>query len=339
MGLFDEIAALAPAALTAARLTSPRGRTLHTELPGVAWGVSRYALDAALAQAAVQRGAELRTGVTVTACTPAAGGFNLQVRSREISSAGPATVAARAVIMACGRHSVAGLPPRTTVDAGSARRKQVGVKCHYAAVQMPAQVELFFFRGGYAGINPVEGGRANLCLLASYAAFAAAGRSVASMLAAAATWNPALAARLQGAEPLVETECAVAPVDTHRPAQPWDGVACLGDTAAMIPPLCGDGMAMALRGAELCAPLVNDFLRGQLTLAAWAQAHRRVWQVEFQRRLRMGRALQSVLETPWGAEALIGLGALIPSLANYFVRSTRGPVSPALAVGPDSLRG
>jgi len=325
LGLLDDVRDLAPVALTAARLTSRRGASLQVELPGSAWGLSRYTLDAALAHAAAQRGAQLRTEITVLNSTPVDGGYAVQLRGRHGEHDARTTVHARAVVMACGRHSLSDLPPRTaTGPNNAARRQHVGVKCHYENVPMPARVELFFFPGGYAGINPVEGGRANLCLLASYAAFARAGRSVADMLATAAAWNPALAERLTGATPLSSTECAVAPVDTQRPAHPWDGAACLGDTATMIPPLCGDGMAMALRSSELCAPLADGYLRGELSLAQWADAYCTAWHAEFDRRLRVGRALQGMLGAPFLAEVLLRMGQLAPPLADYFVRATRG---------------
>jgi flavin-dependent dehydrogenase len=329
MGLRDAVAALAPVELTAAHLVASRGTTLDVALPGAAWGVSRHALDACLAATARERGAMLWLSSTVTAYREVASAgaertFALTVRRRGDETKVETTVQTRSVIMACGRHSSSSLPPRAT--SAQARTRYVGVKCHYAGVEMPPRVELYFFHDGYAGINSVEGSRANLCLLASYDAFAAAGRSVRGMIEAARQWNPALAERLQGADPLPETECAVAPVDTHRPARPWDDVACLGDTATMIPPLCGDGMAMALRSTQLCVPLADAYLRGDLSYGAWGEAYTRAWRGEFASRLRAGRLLQNVLERPFFCGALIGLGNVAPPLANYFVHATRGHV-------------
>ncbi len=54
-------------------------------------------------------------------------------------------------------------------------------------------VELYLFPGGYVGINPVEDGQANVCLLITYAAFQAAGKSLACVLEMAATRHPAFA--------------------------------------------------------------------------------------------------------------------------------------------------
>src|SRR5258708_28897474 len=70
MGLHSTVAALQPAEMTQARLFSRGGVQMRVDLPGAAWGVSRFALDAALAQSAEQRGAAVHTGVTATALRP-----------------------------------------------------------------------------------------------------------------------------------------------------------------------------------------------------------------------------------------------------------------------------
>ncbi len=52
LGLGRALAAADPVALVDAELISRRGTRLLTALPGAAWGLSRYAMDAALAAAA-----------------------------------------------------------------------------------------------------------------------------------------------------------------------------------------------------------------------------------------------------------------------------------------------
>ncbi len=321
--LASAIVAAQPVALTHATVTTARGQTIQMALPGEAWGISRFAMDAALAAAAQQQGVELWQGVTVKEFTKADDHYivQLQERTNEESSPRPATIYTRALIMACGRQSTTALPPH---PAPNSRPLSVGIKCHYSELTMPNQVELFFFPGGYAGLNPVEGGRANFCFLLSYAAFQRAGQSVPAALAALVEWNPAIGRRLANGRLLTETVATVAAVDTGRPAAPWDGVACVGDTAVMLPPLCGDGMAMALRSAELCAPLAHAFLRHEIDLASWAATYQKCWHAEFSRRVRTGRLLQRMLAQPVLADAAVRLGQVVPPLATYFVNATRG---------------
>jgi flavin-dependent dehydrogenase len=319
MGLYEVVKSLSPALIEQARLISPAGLTVPVALPGQAWGISRFALDAALVAAAQKSGVNFQPRVTATAVTPTEAGFEVAVRSKR----GPAVVRARAVLAACGRYSQPGLPPR----AVSKQQSFVGLKCHFENVRMPPQVELFFFPGGYVGLAPVEAGRVNLCMLITPAALTLTGKRIQPVLTWLVEQNPALAQRLKTGRMLPETEVSVAPVDIHRPAKPWDRMACLGDTAVMIPPLCGDGMAMALHSATLCAPLAHNFLRGHLSLAAWATAYQSAWQAEFGRAVRFGRYLQMMLNAPVLAEAVLGLGRLVPPLARMLVRATRGGAS------------
>ncbi len=323
LGLSAQLGTLSPTPLTHATLTAPGGATLRTALPGQAWGLSRYALDTALAEAAARQGATLWCRTTVTALQPHSSGYTIHLRGSD--SDRPAMIRTRTAVMAGGRHTSSQLPPHSaTRNRLSGWRRCVGIKCHYEGVAMPPQVDVFLFAGGYVGVNPVEGGRVNVCMLITYERLARAGKSIAGIIAAAARWNDAFARRLEGGRPVTATTCSVAPVDSKRPAKPWAGMACVGDAAAMISPLCGDGMAMALHAALLCAPLADAFLRGESSLAAWERAYTSVWQGEFRQRLRLGRWLQTLLGRPVTSAALIGLGRRVPAVTAYLVGATRG---------------
>jgi flavin-dependent dehydrogenase len=320
IGLYDTVAALNPAVMDGARLFSRSGIALSVALPGPAWGVSRFALDAALAQAAAQAGADLRQGTTAVRVQQSAEGYEVSVRA---ANGAAMPLRSRAVVAAFGRHAPLSL--RASDLKPDSRPTHVGVKCHYSGINQPPEVRLYLFDGGYVGVSPIENGNVNVCMLVTRAVFGQAG-TVAAMIARAAELNPTFGRHLAQGQALPETEIAVAPVDTGRPATPWEQFARLGDAAAMIPPLCGDGMAMALRAAEVCAPLAHEFLSGVRTLASWEAAYRTAWHREFDDRLRLGRRLQRVLGMPGIGGALLGIGALLPPLSAQLVRATRGQV-------------
>jgi flavin-dependent dehydrogenase len=322
--LYDTVAALRPAPMERALLTAPTGISLGVELPGTAWGVSRYALDAALLGAAAEAGADVHTGTTALDVTPHAEGYAVDIRQGQQR----ATLHARAAIGACGRHPPTALRSAAEEESAQQQPRHIGIKCHYHGIHMPPRVELYLFPGGYVGVNPVEDGRVNVCLLATYQAFTAAGGTVAALLGAIRYWNPALQRRLEGGQIIPDTQATVAAVNTARPMIPWDGIARLGDSATMIPPLCGDGMAMALRSAEICAPLAHAYLSGSSSLAEWEQQYRQGWHSEFDRIVRVGRALQACLIRPGLAESALVLGNLLPPLARQVVHNTRGSVRP-----------
>lgn len=332
LGMFRDVAALRPVPLHAAAITTPGGATVEMALPADAWGLSRYALDAQLATAVAQRGGHVWQGAVVTGAARDGDGCLLHIRCRGVPQHQvEQTIRARAVIMACGRHSSAALPPRAAQETSKRGwRNCVGLKVHYHNVQMAPRVELYLFPGGYVGINPIEDGRANVCVLITYTAFQAAGKSLAGVLDMAAARHAQLADRLRETCIAGESECAVAPVDTQRRPAPWDddtAAACVGDTAAMIPPLAGDGMAMALRSAELCLDPAHAFLQGRLSLEGWAAEYERLWQREFSRRLRLGQALQAALTTPGLGDVLAGLGQRLPWAARWLLDGTRGRIA------------
>jgi flavin-dependent dehydrogenase len=121
------------------------------------------------------------------------------------------------------------------------------------AAELARASELMLYPGGYGGIQPVEGGIANLCWVVQQRYFARAGHRWDNFLAKMQRDCPHLAMRLAGAEPLLAKPIAV----THIPygyirATTEDGLYCIGDQAAVIPSFTGDGISIALHTAR-CA--------------------------------------------------------------------------------------
>jgi flavin-dependent dehydrogenase len=329
LGLYQPIAELQPAPMQRARLFSRRGVALDFDLPGEAWGLSRYALDSALARAATESGATVLYGVAATALEQHEDHYRVSIRADQGVTA---TLPARAVVVATGRQLQAGL--RSQPPASLTGEQNVGVKCHYTGLDLAPEVRLYLFEGGYIGLSPIEGGRANLCLLADKATFQRAGSNVMSMLAYAARLNSALHADLAGGTAMLESAVAVGAVDTNRVPLPWDNAPRLGDAVAMIPPLCGDGMAMAIRAAELCVPQVDAYLRGRSSLTEWERAHQNLWHAEFDRTLSTGRRLQALLNMPLLNDSMLGLGRLLPGLTGKLVQATRSSHQPVAIDAP-----
>ncbi|GMK40914.1 hypothetical protein PCCS19_39700 [Paenibacillus sp. CCS19] len=209
-------------------------------------------------------------------------------------------------------------------DGESNRRSKrlLGVRMLLSGVPAEPVVELFFFRGGYLGLVPAGDGTANAAALVTPEAWAAAGQSTAAVLAAAAQQVPALARRLRDAQPVAGT-AAAAPVVLTRVPRAWGIVPHVGDAASVIPPLCGDGMAMGLHAAALCAPLADQYLHGTLSLSEWRMAYTEALQRDFAGPLRWGLRLQAGLGSRVLSLLLLGLGRLAPSMAYRLVEATR----------------
>jgi len=319
LGLTETVVSLHPSRIERAKIIFEGGGEVELPIPGAAWGLSRYVMDEALHRAALQAGAHLHLSTKVTGIEQHGKGYTVRTKQGKDTN----LFHARTVIAAWGANSRitnAGHRPDT---AASTQKAYIGVKTHYDGLKMEPVIEMYFFHGGYLGLCPVEDGSVNAAALLNRSEFVKAGKSVLSILEAAIQRNRRLAERLATAVPVYDTQAAIAPVYLqHKPA-PWDGIPRLGDAAAMIAPLCGDGMSMALRSAALCAPLADSFLRGSISLLEWEQRYTQTIRQEFASPLRWGSVLQWLMSKPAVHQLLPSAARFAPLLANGLVRATR----------------
>jgi menaquinone-9 beta-reductase len=223
-------------------------------LPFPAFSLSRDVMDEALLNAAAARGAEIRRGATVRGLTEDTDGVILHAGE---------PVRARAAFLATGKHELRGhrRPPGAINDL-------IGFKRHLTL--SPAQagilaghVEVLLFPGGYAGLQPIPGGRANLCLVIEKAVHNRLGRDWESLVDHLARSAPIFAERLAGAVPCWTKPLSIYGIPygfVHRDAAPSPRIHRLGDQLAVIPSFSGDGIAIALHSAALA---VDRHLTGQ----------------------------------------------------------------------------
>jgi flavin-dependent dehydrogenase len=97
-----------------------------------------------------------------------------------------------------------------------------------------------------------------------------------------------------------------------------------GDAAGMIPPLCGNGMSMALHAGKIAFELVEKFLDKRIGRTELESGYTSAWQKKFSHRLATGRWLQKITENEPGFSFLIKIGMHFPGLLKYLVRKTHG---------------
>lgn len=227
------------------------GRVLEAPLRPPAASLPRYDLDLALWEAATAAGADGRQQTPVTGIT-GDGPFTARTPAGEF--------AARAVLDASGRWSSL-RPARAT--GGSP--EWLGLKAHFSEPAAPSAVDLYFFSGGYCGVQPVGHGRVNVCALVR----AVCARSLPEVF----RLHPQLEERSRGWSAVMHP-IATAPVFFAPPVAVRGGVLCAGDAAGFVDPFVGDGIALALRGGVLAAAALAGFLAGDCPLAAAARRYR-----------------------------------------------------------------
>jgi len=317
LGLEDAVNGIPPVRIERVRLWAAGGRPLDVPLPAAALGVGRLELDAALLDGARRAGADVREGIRALRIRREGAVHAVEARG----GGADATIRARIVIGAWGAGA-----RKAFADPRAARMPAsglLGVKAHFEGIPLGPVTELYAFRGGYLGLSPVPGGRVNAAALLDPRTFDGGAPSAAAWIAAAASRHPGLARRLDGARPVPGTAAAVSPVALDRRPLAWAGCPLVGDAALRIPPLCGDGMSIALRSGLVCARLADRHLRGGMTEEEWRREYERFFRRECMGALRLGRLLQTALGRPGAARLLIGIGHALPAWAAATVRRTR----------------
>ena len=239
--------ALGGAPIGAVRLVHG-ARVVRGVLPRAGLGLSRRVLDEALLARAALAGAKVLRGHSVRRLV--AGGAEVE---------GVGALYAERTLLATGKHDLRG-------SRRAARPEElVGLKMYYHLAPgeteaLAGHVEVVLFPGGYAGLQPVEGGRANLCLLIQRRAFEEAGATWSGVAAHLARTSPHLARRLHAATPALDRPVAIYRVPygyVHPSDAPDPQVLRLGDQMGVIPSFSGDGMAIALHTAFAAAGAVG----------------------------------------------------------------------------------
>lgn len=271
------------------------------ELPFVAWSLPRLVLDEALLRAAEAAGAEVRRGVAVAAASEDAGGWTLRLADGGVQRA-------RHLVLATGKHELRGLG--RGAGAGS-----IGLKLPLAGVPIGDAIAVLACAGGYAGLQPRAGGGANLCLALKPGAprLAEAARDAGALVALVSAGSRAARDLLRDAVPLWQRPMAVAAVPYGYVAPAESRAFRVGDQAAVIPSLCGDGIAMALGSGIQAARAI---LAGK-----GAAVHQAAWGAHVRPGMRVAGLLDSALAR--GPRMVATLAGWAPGLARWAARQTR----------------
>jgi flavin-dependent dehydrogenase len=233
-------------------------------LPVRAFGVSRFFLDSALSGRFTAMGGRLSTGRRFE-------GDPLR----------------EGAVIASGRPA-----------GGRGGEGWLGLKGHYAGMESLADLEVHLGDAAYVGVTVVEGGWTNVTGLFRMTPSGGDGkRGNILQRAVADAGMGGLAERLGSADLREGSLKGVTRFELGWQKPFGQGIR-IGDAAAMIPPVTGNGMTMALQSARgALGPLV-EWSRGALE---WSAAGREVAQAQqrlFGSRLRWAAALQAILMQP-----------------------------------------
>lgn len=287
------------------------GRTVNVPVDPPAVSLARFDMDAALWRAATSAGVDARSDTTVNS-VQGQGPFHIQIATGEIL--------ARAIINTTGRWSNL-TAKKTAVLPNGAAPKWIGLKAHFAETSPSPTTDLYFFDGGYCGMQPVGLGdepatsRIVVCTIVR--------ADVATRLEDVFLLEPRLQERSRNWK-LLSEPVSTAPLIFRQPNPEKDGVLLAGDAAGFVDPFVGDGISLALRSGALAAESLLTFFRRQATLEEAAAQYRRGYEERLLPIFQTSSLLRRMLTLPLAVRRpLLRVMETFPAVTKLMVKNTR----------------
>jgi len=300
--------------ITNFELTTHNNKTIKAELPLGGFGMSRYEMDFQLYRLA------LKQGVSVLEDTVLDVVFKIDVF--QVYTKSGQSFTSKITIGAFGKRSNLDIAfQRSFITKKS---PYLGVKVHRSGDFSENKVALHNFKGGYCGVSKVENNHINLCYITNYDAFKRH-KDIDAFQNEVLFKNLALRelfqkSRAEFDQPLTISQISFAtknPIENHM-------IMC-GDSAGMIHPLCGNGMAMAIRSAQLASGLIIDYLQNKIgSRAELERKYAQVWNKTFNLRLKVGHSIAFLFRQDWLAPKLLVVLRRMPFLIPLIIRMTHG---------------
>ena len=271
-------------------------RCTTANLPAGAVGLSRHRLDSLLRAKALESGAGLEIATI-----------------KHIDE-----VKAETRFLATGKHDLRGIARRriSALDPTLGLRVKIGPHPRLT-VLVGSSIELHLFDRGYVGLLLQEDGKANLCLAVRKSRLVDAGGNPASLIRQLGDSMPALGERLAFMDTQPDTDAIASVPYGWRATLTESGLFRLGDQAAVIPSLAGEGNGIAIASGIAAA---EAWHKGGPAAAV-------AYQSDFARRTRRPVALAKWLwergETPWSAALATAMLSAAPGVLQLFAHATR----------------
>jgi menaquinone-9 beta-reductase len=287
--------------IASARVFSGRN-IISLPISPCARSIARFDLDYALLEAARHAGVDIREQTSVGAVRQVAETGNFEVQTPL------STASARAVVNSTGRWS------QLTQPQAINGNKWIGLKAHYREAKPSPTVDLYFFDGGYCGVQPVGPDAVNACAMVR----ADAAHSLEEVFARQAElWQ-----RSRAWEPLFPA-ITTSPLYFRSPQPESNGMLMAGDAAAFIDPFAGDGISLALHSGKLAAESLLPYFQGKRSLREASQQYRAAYLKQFAPAFRNAARVRRIVSAPPFIRHVLMALIQIPPIAKAIVSNTR----------------
>ena len=309
-----DIDALHPSHISKLHFSTQNGQSISTNLPLGGFGISRYVLDQYLANKAIQNGCKIITDTVEN--------IDFQNDAFTIKTSNNNLLCSKIVIGAFGKRS--NIDQKLSRSFIQKKSNWLAVKAHYSGDFDDHVVGLHNFEGGYCGVSKIENNKVNVCYLADFETFKNY-KSIDDFQKNILIKNPFLKQFLQSATMLFEKPITISQISFSKKKAVENHIFMIGDTAGLIHPLCGNGMAMAIHSAKIISELIESFYKNDIkTRANLESEYQKKWNYNFNNRLRMGRNISNLLQKPKLAAALLRILCKFPFILPVIIKKTHG---------------
>ena len=299
-------------------VSSPSGKTIKRRLPLGGFGISRYKLDAFLAELARNAGAEIMEETKVDNVWFSDAHFHVQH--------GTDMCKAKLVCGTFGKRSNLDIKlKRDFIQKKPGKlNNYIAVKYHIKTDFPPDLIALHNFENGYCGISQVEDEKYCLCYLTTAQNLQQCDNSIAQLEQNILRRNPYLNRIFGNSTFLYTSPVTIAQVSFDKKSQLEHHMLMTGDAAGMIAPLCGNGMSMAMHGSKIAFYQIHPFLQGKISRQEMEIAYQTNWNNTFKKRLKAGRQIQGLFGREWVTNYFIQALQPFPSIVDRLIKQTHG---------------
>lgn len=308
------IAALNPTNITKLEFSTASGKTIKSILPLGGFGISRFALDEYLYRKAIKNGCTILQGQVEN--------ILYEDDKFTITTTNAVVLQSEMVIGAFGKRS--NIDQKMNRNFIHKKSYWLAVKAHYSGEFPNDLVGLHNFKGGYCGVSKVENGVINICYLADYKTFKTF-KNITEYQTNIVSQNPHLKAIFNNSTLLFQKPLTISQISFEKKKAVENHILMIGDTAGLIHPLCGNGMAMAIHSAKIASELILEYYSNKpISRESLEKKYTKEWNLHFGKRIYMGRILAQILTNKTVTNALVSIVASFPGIMRSIIKQTHG---------------
>ena len=200
----------------------------------------------------------------------------------------------------------------------------LAVKAHYSGNFPNYLVGLHNFIGGYCGVSKVENDKINICYLVDYESFKQY-KNIEEFQTNVMYKNPNLKVIFENCVLIFDKPLTISQISFEKKDVVENHILMIGDTAGLIHPLCGNGMAMAIHSAKIASDLILSFLNNKInSRKELEEKYIQEWNSNFKNRLKIGTFLSKIVQKKQLITFLMQLLVIFPFILPIIIKKTHG---------------